>query len=78
MKIYVDGDPTTAGTQEQLYPLMAYKTAIKLVNRTVRSNMFAVWITLKVTDTQTLVSTNHRLFAIIDRSQPTAFLRGKT
>jgi len=77
-KIYVDGDPTSAGTQEQLYPLMAYKTAIKLGNiGTVRSNMFAVWITLKVTDTQTLVSTNHRLFAIIDRSQPTAFLPGQ-
>jgi hypothetical protein len=77
-RLYVDGDPSSAGTQEQLYPLLAYKTAIKLGNvGTIRSNLFAVWITLKITDTQTLVSTNHRLFAILDRSQPTAFEEGR-
>jgi hypothetical protein len=76
--LYVDGDPSSAGTQEQLYPLLAYKTAIKLGNvGTIRSNLFAVWITLKITDTQTLVSTHRRLFAILDRSQPTAFEEGR-
>jgi len=76
-RLYVDGDPSSAGTQEQLYPLLAYKTAIKLGNvGTIRSNLFAVWITLKITDTQTLVSTHRRLFAILDRSQPTAFEEG--
>lgn len=77
-RLYVDGDPSSAGTQEQLYPLLAYKTAIKLGNvGTIRSNLFAVWITLKITDTQTLVSTHRRLFAILDRSQPTAFEEGR-
>ena len=77
-RLYVDGDPASVGSQEQLYPLFAYKTAIKLGNvGAIRSNVFAVWITLRVTNTQTQAQTYHRLFAIVDRSIPVAFAPGQ-
>ena len=64
--------------QASRHPLLAYKTAIKLANvGTNRSNVFAVWITLRVTNTQTQASTSHRLFAIVDRSIPVAFAPGQ-
>ena len=46
---------------------------------TVRSNVFAVWITLEVTDSSTTADspTCHRLFAIVDRSIPADYYEGE-
>jgi hypothetical protein len=46
---------------------------------TVRSNVFAVWITLEVTDTAVTAGapTCYRLFAIVDRSIPVDFKQGE-
>ena len=58
-----------------------YATAIRLSNvATTRSSVFAVWITLKTTDTSPGASgpSYRRLFAIIDRSMPVGFSRGET
>jgi hypothetical protein len=58
-----------------------YATAIRLSNvATTRSSMFAVWITLKTTDSSPGASgpSYRRLFAIIDRSIPAGFSRGET
>ena len=67
-----------AMAQASRHPLLAYKTAIKLANvGTNRSNVFAVWITLRIKNTQTDASTYHRLFAIVDRSIPVAFAPGQ-
>ena len=64
--------------QASRHPHLAYKTAIKLANvGTNRSNVFAVWITLRIRNTQTDASTYHRLFAIVDRSIPVAFAPGQ-
>jgi len=56
-------------------------TAIRLANvATIRSHVFAVWITLRITDS----SANggppryHRMFAIVDRSIPVGFQAGRT
>ena len=65
-------------SQANRHPLLAYKTAIKLANvGTIRSNVFVVWITLRVKNAQTQASTYHRLFAIVDRSIPVAFAPGE-
>jgi len=60
-------------------PALTYATAIRLANvATIRSNVFAVWITLKVTDRSTSFAPTsyHRLFAIVDRSVPVGFQSG--
>lgn len=46
---------------------------------TVRSNVFAVWITLEVSDSSTTADspTCHRLFAIVDRSIPVDYYEGE-
>jgi len=46
---------------------------------TVRSNVFAIWITLEVTDGASTAGspTGHRLFAIVDRSIPVDFVEGE-
>ena len=46
---------------------------------TVRSNVFAVWITLEVNDSSTTADspTCHRLFAIVDRSIPADYYEGE-
>ena len=68
----------TASSQSTEHPVLGYRTAIKLGNvGTIRSNVFAVWITLRVTNTQTQATTSHRLFAIVDRSIPVAFAPGQ-
>jgi hypothetical protein len=72
-ELYLDG-----GIQAGLHPALAYRTAIKLGNvATTRSNVFAVWITLRIRNTQTDAKTYHRLFAIVDRSVPVAFAPGQ-
>jgi hypothetical protein len=58
-----------------------YATAIRLSNvATTRSSVFAVWITLKTTDSSPGASgpSYRRLFAIVDRSIPVGFSRGET
>ncbi len=46
---------------------------------TVRSNVFAIWITLEVTDGASTAGspTCHRLFAIVDRSIPVDYVEGE-
>jgi hypothetical protein len=69
---------TTAPSLIDLFPLLGYRTAIRLGNvATIRSNVFAVWVTVKITDSTKTEPTFHRLFAIVDRTLPTAFQKGK-
>jgi hypothetical protein len=59
-------------------PFFAYAAAIRLANTaTIRSNVFAVWITLETTDSADNSTTYHRLFAIVDRSIPVGFRQGE-
>lgn len=46
---------------------------------TVRSNVFAVWITVEITDSSSAAfpPTCHRLFAIVDRSIPVRYVEGQ-
>jgi hypothetical protein len=82
------GQPVATGTlasgaasgSREKNPFFAYATAIRLANTaTVRSNVFAVWITVEVTDTSANAPspTYRRLFAIIDRSLPVGYNRGE-
>jgi hypothetical protein len=59
-------------------PLFCFSTAIRMPNvATTRSHVFAVWVTLRLTDTADPSKvTFRRLFAIIDRSIPVGFLHG--
>ena len=63
----------------QMNPALAYSTAIRLANvATIRSNVFAVWITLRVRDTTPgSHDSYHRLFAIVDRSRPAGYKKGQ-
>jgi hypothetical protein len=59
-------------------PFFSYAAAIRLANTaTIRSNVFAVWITLETTDSADGSTTYHRLFAIVDRSIPVGFRQGE-
>jgi hypothetical protein len=61
-------------------PFFSYATTIRMANvATIRSHVFAVWITLKTIDTSAAgpSETYHRLFAIIDRSIPVGFSKGE-
>jgi hypothetical protein len=59
-------------------PFFTYATAIRLANTaTIRSHVFAVWITLETTDSGDGSKTYHRLFAIVDRSIPVGFREGE-
>jgi hypothetical protein len=58
-----------------------YARAIRLSNAaTIRSHVFAVWITLRITDTSPAASAPvyRRMFAIVDRSIPVGFAPGET
>jgi hypothetical protein len=67
----------TAGLRDK-NPFFAYAAAIRLANTaTIRSNVFAVWITLETTDSADGSTTYHRLFAIVDRSIPVGFRQGE-
>ncbi len=62
------------------HPFLAHTTAIRLANTaTIRSSVFAVWITLEVTeDTATVPVVQYkRLFAIVDRSIPVGYSPGE-
>jgi len=59
----------------------AYARSIRLSNAaTIRSHLFAVWITVRITDTSAapVDPLYRRAFAIIDRSIPVGFARGET
>jgi len=60
-------------------PQAAYATAIRMANvATIRSHVFAVWVTLRVRDTSPGgITSYHRAFAIIDRSRPVGFADGQ-
>jgi hypothetical protein len=56
-----------------------HEVANRLANvATVRSHVFAVWITLEVSDSAPFADppSYHRLFAIVDRSIPVTFVKG--
>lgn len=60
-------------------PFFNYATANRIANvGTIRSHVFAVWITLKTTDTSAgaPAETYDRMFAIVDRSIPVGFSKG--
>jgi hypothetical protein len=61
-----------------LNPFFCFNTAIRMPNvATTRSHVFAVWITVRLTDTADPSKvTFRRLFAIIDRSIPVGFIHG--
>lgn len=88
--IYVDTqmDATLGATRgkswkkNRLYdenPAAAYTTAIRLANvATIRSHVFAVWVTLRVRESGPAGKDSyHRLFAIVDRSRPVGFSEGE-
>jgi hypothetical protein len=60
-------------------PAAAYTTAIRLANvATIRSHVFAVWLTLRVRESGPAGNDSyHRLFAIVDRSRPVGFSAGE-
>lgn len=71
----------TPAAPRDLNPFFQYATAIRLANvATIRSNVFAVWITLRITDTSASAPPPiyRRVFAIIDRSIPVGFSKGET
>ena len=62
-------------------PALTYATAVRLANvATIRSNVFAVWITLQIEDSSSNATPPriHRMFAIVDRSIPVASQPGRT
>jgi hypothetical protein len=75
----VKGNSWKKNRPYDLNPAAAYTTAIRLANvATVRSHVFAVWVTLRVRDTSPGGGASyHRLFAIVDRSRPVGFSTGK-
>lgn len=75
----VKGNSWKKNRPYDLNPQTAYTTAIRLANvATVRSHVFAVWVTLRVRDSSPGGDDSyHRLFAIIDRSRPVGFSVGQ-
>ncbi len=79
-------DPASSGAGSNVLrdaldrnPMHRFYTANRLANTvTIRSNVFAVWITLRTSVENDPDSVRyHRAFAIIDRSIPVGFLPGK-
>ena len=75
----VKGNSWKKNRPYDLNPAAAYTTAIRLANvATIRSHVFAVWVTLRVRDTSPGgITSYHRAFAIIDRSRPVGFADGQ-
>lgn len=74
----VKGNSWKKNRQYDMNSQAAYTTAIRLANvATVRSHVFAVWVTVRVRDTSPGGDSYHRLFAIIDRSRPVGFSVGQ-
>jgi len=75
----VKGNSWKKNRPYDLNPAAAYSTAIRMANvATVRSHVFAVWVTLRVRDTSPGGNDSyHRLFAVVDRSRPVGFAEGR-
>jgi len=75
----VKGNSWKKNRPYELNPQAAFTTAIRLANvATIRSHLFAVWVTLRVRDTSPGGgSTYHRAFAIVDRSRPVGYAEGQ-
>ena len=75
----VKGNSWKKNRPYDLNPMAAYTTAIRMANvATIRSHMFAAWVTLRMRDTSPGGHTSyHRAFAIIDRSRPVGFAEGR-
>jgi hypothetical protein len=70
----------TFGDARDLNQFFARSLAIRLANTaTVRSNVFAIWITVRITDSSTGGPSpiTKRMFAIVDRSIPVGYLPGR-
>lgn len=74
-----NGNSRKKNRSYDLNPAAAYATAIRLANvATIRSHVFAVWVTLRVRDTSPGGHDSyHRLFAVIDRSRPVGYSAGQ-
>lgn len=83
--IHETGSAALAGTSgsggsRHLNPFFTYARAIRLANTaTVRSQVFAVWVTVRITDDSPNAPppTTKRLFAIVDRSIPVGYSPGR-
>ncbi len=75
----VKGNSWKKNRPYDLNPAAAYTTAIRLANvATIRSHVFAVWVTLRVRDSSVGGSDSYRrLFAIVDRSIPVGYGEGQ-
>lgn len=75
----VKGNSWKKNRPYDLNPAAAYATATRLSNvATIRSHVFAVWVTLRIRDTSPGgIDTFHRLFAIVDRSRPVGYTDGQ-
>jgi hypothetical protein len=75
----VKGNSWKKNRPYDLNPQAAYTTAIRLANvATIRSHVFAVWVTVRVRDSSAGgTDSYHRVFAIIDRSRPVGFSVGQ-
>jgi hypothetical protein len=73
------GDPAALQQALDRNPMHRFYTANRLANTvTIRSNVFAVWITLRTSVANDPDSVKyHRAFAIVDRSIPVGFQPGK-
>jgi hypothetical protein len=72
--------PVAATDPRGLNPFLAASLPIRLANTaTVRSNVFAVWISVRITDDSPNAPSpvTKRLFAIVDRSIPVGYVAGQ-
>jgi hypothetical protein len=81
--IYQTGTTMLSGTangHRDTNPFFTYSQAIRLANTaTIRSQVFAVWITVRITDDSANAPSpvTKRMFAIIDRSIPVGYAPGQ-
>jgi hypothetical protein len=76
----VDMPPNPPTDPRGLNPFLAASLPVRLANTaTVRSNVFAVWISVRITDTSAnaALPVTKRMFAIIDRSIPVGYAPGQ-
>lgn len=67
---------TSSADSANINPFFSYARAIRMANTaTIRSQVFAIWITVRITDTSPNAPApmTRRLFAIVDRSIPVGY-----
>ena len=72
--------PIPATDPRGLNPFLAASQSVRLANTaTVRSNVFAVWVSVRITDDSSNAPppVTKRLFAIVDRSIPVGYVAGQ-